>query len=121
MMARAKRFSETTIVIGDSPHQHRLPVDCLLARSSTMRTCTSTATPTELATDAAVASVAAQQHVGFVNVTGWFCAHGAGAAVMCPMVVNRTITWIDLGHISQTYGAELATAFRNAFRRELFR
>jgi hypothetical protein len=121
MMARAKRFSETTIVIGDSPHQHRQPVDCLLARSATMRTCTSTATSSELATDAAVASAAAKQRVGFMNVTGWFCARGAGAAVMCPMVVNRTITWIDLGHISQTYGAELATAFRNAFRRELFR
>ena len=120
MIGRARRFSETTIVIGDSPHQHRQPVDCLLAKSSTMRTCTSTATSTELRTDAAVAAVAASQHVGFLNVDGWFCARGPGAAVMCPMVVNRTITWIDLGHISQTYGAELATAFRNAFRRELF-
>jgi hypothetical protein len=121
MIGRARRFSETTIVIGDSPHQHREPVDCLLAKSSTMRTCTSTATAAELRTDAAVASIAAKQHVGFMNVTGWFCAHGVAAAVMCPMVINRTITWIDLGHISQTYGAELATAFRNAFRRELFR
>jgi hypothetical protein len=37
------------------------------------------------------------------------------------VVVNRTIGWIDLGHVSETYALELATPFRNAFRRELFR
>jgi hypothetical protein len=35
--------------------------------------------------------------------------------------VNRTISWIDLGHVSETYALELSPAFRNAFRRELFR
>ena len=38
-----------------------------------------------------------------------------------PLVVNKTIIWIDQGHVSQTYALELATPFRNAFRRELFR
>jgi hypothetical protein len=41
--------------------------------------------------------------------------------VLCPLVVNKTISWVDQGHISATYGGELATPFRNAFRRELFR
>jgi hypothetical protein len=56
-----------------------------------------------------------------MNVTGWFCGRAARVAVLCPLVVNRTIGWIDQGHISETYGLELATPFRNAFRRELFR
>ena len=54
-------------------------------------------------------------------MTGWFCARASSVAVLCPLVVNRTISWIDLGHISSTYGLELSTPFRNAFRRELFR
>ena len=121
LMADARRFSASTIVVGDSPHQHRNPVDCLLARGATMRTCASRATLAELQTDAAVAASAAKQRVGFMNVTGWFCGRASSVAVLCPLVVNRTIGWIDQGHISATYGGELATPFRNAFRRELFR
>ena len=117
----ARSFSASTIVVGDSPHQHRNPVDCLLAAGANMRTCSSKATLVELQTDASVAAAAAKAHVGFMNVTGWFCAHASSVAVLCPMVVNRTIGWIDQGHISSTYGLELSTPFRNAFRRELFR
>ena len=51
----------------------------------------------------------------------WNFIQASSVAVLCPLVVNRTISWIDQGHISETYGLELATPFRNAFRRELFR
>jgi len=121
LIADARSFSASTIVVGDSPHQHRNPVDCLLASGANMRTCSSKATLVELQTDAAVAAAAAKAHVGFMNVTGWFCGRASSVAVLCPLVVNRTIGWIDQGHISSTYGLELATPFRNAFRRELFR
>jgi peptidoglycan/LPS O-acetylase OafA/YrhL len=121
LITDARRFSASTIVVGDSPHQHRNPVDCLLARGSTMRTCSSRATVAELQNDAAVAAVAARRRVGFMSATGWFCGRASSVAVLCPLVVNRTIGWIDQGHISATYGAALATPFRNAFRRELFR
>ena len=121
LIGRVKRFSATTIVVGDSPHQHRNPVDCLLASGSTMRSCTARASLAELQTDASVAASAQQHGVGFIKVTGWFCARASNVAVLCPLVVNRTVSWIDLGHISETYGLELTTPFRSAFRRELFR
>ena len=121
MIGQVKRFSATTIVIGDSPHQHRNPVDCLLASGATMRTCSARASLAELQTDASVAAAAAKDGVGFIKVTGWFCARASSIAVLCPLVVNRTISWIDLGHISETYALELSTPFRTAFRRELFR
>jgi hypothetical protein len=120
MISKVKRFSATEIVVGDSPHQHRNPVDCLLAPKSTMRTCTSKARTSELETNAHVAAAAGKQHVGFVNTTGWFCAR-VSTSVFCPQVVNRTIAWLDLGHVTETYAVELSTPFRNAFRRELFR
>ena len=116
-----KPSSATTIVIGDSPHQHRNPADCLLASSATMRTCSARASLTDLRTDVSVADAAAKHGVGFIKVTGWFCARASSVTVLCPLVVNRTISWIDLGHISETYGLELSAPFRNAFRRELFR
>ncbi len=40
---------------------------------------------------------------------------------MCPLVINETITYVDRGHVSQTYARELAQPFRTAFRTELFR
>jgi peptidoglycan/LPS O-acetylase OafA/YrhL len=121
LIAASRRFSASVIVVGDSPHQRRNPVDCLLSSGASMRTCSSKATVSELQTDASVAAAAAKQQVGFINVTGWFCARASRIAVLCPLVVNKTIAWIDQGHISETYGLELVTPFRNAFRRELFR
>ena len=121
LMTKAGRFSASVVVVGDSPHQDRSPVDCLLATGATMGTCASRAMLDELRTDMAVAAAAAKRGVGFINVTGWFCGRASAVAVLCPLVVNKTITWIDQGHVSATYAAELATPFRNAFRRELFR
>ena len=64
----------------------------------------------------------AQAGVGFVDKLGWFCAHprGSSSRYLCPLVVNRTVTCFDRGHISRTYGLELAPEFRLAFRRQLF-
>jgi hypothetical protein len=116
-------FSASLIVVGDSPHQSRNPADCLLAPHASMKTCTTRAPDAEVRADLAIASTAKIHRVGFVDVRGWFCARGAVARIeyLCPLVINRTITWIDRGHISQTYGLELAGSFRAAFRRELFR
>src|SRR5918912_292730 len=44
-----------------------------------------------------------------------------GGNLLCPLVVNKTITCVDRGHISKTYAGELNAAFRSAFRRDLFR
>jgi peptidoglycan/LPS O-acetylase OafA/YrhL len=123
LITATKRFSASVVVMGDSPHQSRNPVDCLLAPHATMKTCTTKATNGELQTDAAIASTARKHGVGFVDVRGWFCARSTTSRidVLCPLVINRTISWVDRGHISQTYGLELAGPFRTSFRRELFR
>jgi peptidoglycan/LPS O-acetylase OafA/YrhL len=122
LIKAAKRSAASVIVVGDSPHQHRNPVDCLLAPRATMKTCTTTAPSAELRSDNAIAAAAARQHVGFLDVRGWFCARPvARAALLCPLVINRTISWLDQGHVSQTYALELRGPFRTAFRRELFR
>jgi peptidoglycan/LPS O-acetylase OafA/YrhL len=123
LSAAMKRVSASVIVIGDVPGQKRDPTDCLLAQRATMATCTSEATRVELETNRAIAANARKNGIGFLDTLGWFCGHprGSSARYLCPLVVNRTVTCVDRGHISRTYGAELTPVFRLAFRRELFR
>ena len=123
-LARAmKRVSASVIVVGDVPGQKRDPTDCLLAPRATMATCTTEASRVQLTTNRAIAANARKHGIGFVDTLGWFCAHPRGSSMryLCPLVVNRTVTCVDRGHISRTYGLELTPAFRVAFRRELFR
>jgi peptidoglycan/LPS O-acetylase OafA/YrhL len=117
-----KRSSASVIVVGDEPNQTRDPVDCLLAPGSTMKTCAAAGTPVQLRTEAAIATAAKRNGVGYISTLPWFCAHPSGSTgYLCPLVVNRTITAIDRGHVSKTYALELTQPFRAAFRRELFR
>jgi peptidoglycan/LPS O-acetylase OafA/YrhL len=118
-----KPYSRSVIAVADPPGQSREPVDCLLDRRSTMKTCSTFATSTQLQTNAAIAANARRQGTGFLETRGWFCARtqGSRGKFLCPLVVNRTITYLDRGHVSKTYALELAEPFRRAFREELFR
>jgi peptidoglycan/LPS O-acetylase OafA/YrhL len=122
LAATMKRASASVIVVGDVPGQKRDPTDCLLAPRATMATCTSEATRLQLSTNRAIAANARRHGIGFVDTLGWFCAHPRGSSTryLCPLVVNKTVTCVDRGHISRTYGLELAPELRLAFRRQLF-
>jgi peptidoglycan/LPS O-acetylase OafA/YrhL len=122
VLSRAmKRSSLSVVVVGDAPGQSQDPVDCLLAPDASMKTCTTVAKRSQLRADDAIAYNAKLDGVGFINTRGWFCARGRRTSeTLCPLVVNQTITAIDRGHISQTYGLELVPSFRAAFRRALF-
>jgi len=119
LTAAAKRFSTRVIVVGDAPHQATDPTNCLLRPRATMGTCTTTAGHDDLRADEAIAASARRRGIGFVGTRGWFCARGnrGRGLYLCPLVVNRTITFIDRGHISQTYSSELVAPFRAAFLR----
>jgi hypothetical protein len=119
LAARMRKSSAAVIVLGDAPTQARDPVDCLLAAGATMKTCTAKARNVQLRTDDRVAADARKSRTGFISTRGWFCARGANA-LLCPLVINKTIAWADRGHISQTYALELAGPFRAAFRHALF-
>jgi peptidoglycan/LPS O-acetylase OafA/YrhL len=117
-----KKVSSSVIVIGDAPHQTRQPVDCLLARHATMKTCTAKVHRAALWGDMTIAANAKRQHVGFMSTRGWFCSRVRARTLTywCPLVINKTITHRDLDHVSTTYALELASPFRAAFRRALF-
>jgi peptidoglycan/LPS O-acetylase OafA/YrhL len=118
-----RRSSATVIVVGDPASQRSDPVDCLLAPGATMKTCTSRQQPSQARADGAIRANARRAGVGFVNARGWLCARArtSGHGYLCPLVINRTIAFLDRGHVSKTYALELAQPFRTAFRQELFR
>ena len=116
-----RRSSRTVIVVDDPPGQRVDPTNCVLEPHSTMKTCSIVQTRVQQRTSAAIAANAQQQRVGFLKTRGWFCALTRdGRKTLCPLVVNQTITYVDLGHISKTYALELAQPFRVGFRAQLF-
>jgi len=121
LIASSARFSARVVVIGDAPHQGFNPTNCLLAGGATMGTCTTTARPADFRADKAIAAAARRMHMGFVDTRGWFCARATSGRhpYLCPLVVNRTITSIDRGHVGETYAGELLAPFRAAFLRAL--
>jgi hypothetical protein len=87
-----------------------------------MKTCSARVTKRDLAGNIPIEAAARKNHVGFVDTKGWFCGRISKTKLLflCPLVVNRTITRRDLGHVTRTYALELFAPFRGAFRRELF-
>jgi hypothetical protein len=88
-----------------------------------MKTCTTRQQRSQARADAAIAANARRAGVGFIDARGWLCARARtwGRGYLCPLVINRTIAFIDRGHISKTYALELEQPFRMSFRHELFR
>jgi peptidoglycan/LPS O-acetylase OafA/YrhL len=110
-----KRISTSVVVIADDDGVTKQPVDCLLARQATMKSCTTTPPANILAFNNNVAKVARTNKFGFLKTRGWFCYQN-----QCPMVVARTIVYRDTGHITKTYGLKLTAPFRTAFRYCIF-
>ncbi|HYU58664.1 MAG TPA: acyltransferase family protein, partial [Actinomycetota bacterium] len=105
-------FAKDVIVIGDPPAQSQQPVDCLLARNATMGTCTSTLTKDQVSVYDDVRRAARRGGAAFVDTMDWFCFEH-----QCPMVIDRTIAYRDIAHITQTYALQLRELFRAEFAR----
>ncbi|MDQ3876558.1 MAG: acyltransferase, partial [Actinomycetota bacterium] len=110
--AAMKTSSTRVIVIADDEGVDQQPVDCLLARGATMRTCTTTWPEDRFYFNNDLAVIASRRRFSVLPTRGWFCFEN-----QCPMVVDRTIVYRDEGHITEAYGLALAGPFRAAFRR----
>jgi peptidoglycan/LPS O-acetylase OafA/YrhL len=109
-------FSKEVVVVGDTPRQSEQPTDCLLRSNATMDRCTRTWTDQDLSVIITLSSAVSRANAGFLDTTGWFCF-----ANRCPMVIGRTIAYIDTGHLSKSYATVLAAPFRAAFRQTMRR
>jgi hypothetical protein len=106
-----KQFSTSVILVADDDGISKQPVDCLLARHATMRTCTTKWPAARFAVIDNLAKLARANGFEFLQTRGWFCYQ-----YECPMVVSRRIVYRDTGHITTTYAYALTGVFRSAFR-----
>ena len=113
LAATLSKASKRVVVMADTPYLTQLPqpVDCLLKRGATMKTCTGSWTSSQLSITQAISSLAPLQHFSLIDTTGWFCFN-----YLCPLVAGHTIVYRDYGHVTQTYAIELTPTFRTAFR-----
>src|SRR5207247_10626505 len=68
-----KPFSTSVVVVADDDGITKNPVDCLLARNATTRTCTTTQPASVFAFNDALAKRAKTYKFGFLKTRGWFC------------------------------------------------
>ena len=101
-------------MIGDPEGLDADPVDCLLSRDASMARCMTTWPARVLAAYDTVARRAKQVGVGFLPARDFVCFER-----QCPMVIGRTIAWMDNNHLSPVYAAQTAAAFRAALLRAL--
>jgi SGNH domain (fused to AT3 domains) len=118
-----ERHRQRVVLLGDAPSQQRDPLECLPSPGATLADCTTTGKPVQARVEAQIAAHARRAGVGYIEARPWFCAHPDGSlrAWLCPMVVGRTVTYADRGHVTQTYVRELAPLLRRAFARALAR
>lgn len=112
LAATVRRAAKSVIVIGDSEGVEQQPVDCLLRRKASMKTCTTTRNDLHFSLNDDTAAITKRKGIGFLSTRGWFCS-----GYQCPMVVGRTVVYRDTGHITRPYALALVPAFRAAFRR----
>ena len=108
-MRTLQRGLRRVVLIGDTPQRSGQPVDCLLSRRFAQTGCTETLASNQAALTGDVARVAADDHAGFIDPTGWFCDLG-----QCPLVVDNIIAYRDNNHVSQTYAEALSGTLGSA-------
>ncbi len=108
--ARTLQASGRVVVIGDPEGLEQGPVDCLLSRHASMATCATTWPSQTLEVGDEVARRAREAGAGFLGTRPLLCYERT-----CPAVIGRTIAWVDTNHVSGTYSAWVARAFRAAF------
>ncbi|MHB8656945.1 MAG: acyltransferase family protein, partial [Solirubrobacteraceae bacterium] len=112
LVGSAKASSRRVVIMGDSPGEQtaRQPVDCLLSEHATMARCNTVPSNALFEIDDDLSAAAKAAGAGFIDPRGWFCFKG-----QCPMVIGRTIAYVDGSHVTTTYARELAEPFRVAF------
>jgi SGNH domain-containing protein len=90
------------VLIVDPPGQAQLPPACLAAPTSTMGTCASPVPRRYVPLMHAIARSTLAHEYPMIPTLQWFCDRG-----ICPMVINNTMTLLDLSHMTTGYSAEL--------------
>ncbi|MGN6379450.1 MAG: acyltransferase family protein [Gaiellales bacterium] len=102
-VAAFSRLVPHVVVLQDPPRHDVVPIDCLLGNGATLGSCAFAVDQAEAGEYARVPGIVRSSGGDYLPTLRWFCAHGT-----CPMVVGKTIVYVDTNHITTSYARVLA-------------
>ena len=111
LLERLRGQGARVVVLADTPDFAFDPVDCLTAPGSTLDSCVGAPHAGLAEANAATRETADRLGVAFMDTPALLCLHGR-----CPLVVDRTMTFMDYSHVSAAWSAALADEFARLYR-----
>jgi peptidoglycan/LPS O-acetylase OafA/YrhL len=108
---RLRRQGADVVVLADTPDLTFDPVDCLTDPDSTLGSCVGAPHDGLAAANGLTRELADEARAGYLDTVALVCVHGR-----CPMVVDQTLTFFDVGHVTSSWAAEVADEFTRLFR-----
>jgi len=110
MLERLSQLSPSVVVLADTPDLAFDPVDCLTDPDSRLDDCIGTPHDGLAEANEVTRVVARQIGAGYVDTVGLLCVRGR-----CPLVVDRTMTFMDYAHVSAAWSAALASDLEHLY------
>ena len=107
VVADLRKLKTRVLVLTDAPGIGGSPLDCLLRRQASLRSCLWSQDPVHIRADRATRLIAQRAGAEFLDVGPWFCARK-----LCPSVIGDVLPYIDKQHITATYARALVPALR---------
>jgi hypothetical protein len=114
LLHRMRRQGTAVIVLADTPNLAFDPVDCLTDPDASLASCVGTPHEGLSAANAATHELARDAGAAYLDTVSLVCVRDR-----CPIVVDRTVTFWDAGHVSPAWSAELADDFTRLYRAAL--
>lgn len=113
-LARLRRSGAPVVVLADTPDLAFDPVDCLTQPGARLDDCVGAPHEGLTAANEITRAAAARSGVGYVDTVGLLCVHGR-----CPLVVDRTMTFMDYAHVSAAWSVALADDLERLYSRAI--
>jgi peptidoglycan/LPS O-acetylase OafA/YrhL len=107
---RLHRLGVPVVVLADTPDLAFDPVDCLTDPDARLDDCVGAPHPGLAAANAITRAVAGRTGAGYVDTVGLLCVQER-----CPVVVGRTMTFMDYSHVSPAWSVALADDLRRLY------
>ena len=112
LVERMQRVGARVAVLADTPDLAFDPEECLTSPGSTLKSCVGRPHEGLLAANAVTRQTVVEAGAAYVDVVSLLCLRGR-----CPLVVDRTMTFMDYSHVSAAWATALADDLGRLYHR----
>jgi hypothetical protein len=116
LVERMQRVGARVVVLADTPNLAFDPEECLTSPGSTLKACVGRPHEGLLEANAVTKRTAVDAGGAYLDVVSLVCRRGR-----CPLVVDRTMTFMDYSHVSAAWAEALADDLGRMYDRALRR